>query len=485
MHVEQLRVLLHDFAALPDETEWCEFKVSHWNSNDTGEYISALSNSAALCEKQNGYIIWGVDNKTHALVGTNFRPRQERVGNEELQNWIARLLSPRIDFRIYEFQDKDRDFVLVEVPKATYTPVAFKGVEYIRIGSYKKKLRDFPEKERALWASFSRESFEKSIARENVTADEVLSLIDYPAYFELTEQGLPDNRVGILARLASEKLITEKPGGHYDITSLGGILFAKDLSAFERLARKAVRVIIYKGNSRIETLREQIGRKGYAVRFEGMIQYINDQLPQNEEIGRALRKNVRMYPEVAIRELVANALIHQDFSMVGTGPVVEIFTNRVEITNPGIPLIDTMRFIDEPPQSRNEALASFMRRINICEERGSGIDKVISSAEVFQLPPPEFTVSPNHTKAVLFARKKLAEMDRKDRIRACYQHACLRYVSNDMMTNATLRKRFSIGDKNYAMASRIIADTLAAELIRRHDPESSSKKHAKYVPFWA
>ncbi|MBW1809341.1 MAG: hypothetical protein JRJ87_14185 [Deltaproteobacteria bacterium] len=152
---------------------------------------------------------------------------------------------------------------------------------------------------------------------------------------------------------------------------------------------------------------------------------------------------------------------------------------------PGVPLIDTLRFIDGPPQSRNEALAAFMRRINICEERGSGVDKVIFHAELYQLPAPEFTVAERHTRAVLFAHKKLADMSKSDRIRACYQHACLRHVSNDNMTNASLRGRFSIKGKNYSMASRIIAETIAAGLVRRHDPESKSRKHAKYVPFWA
>lgn len=117
-----------------------------------------------------------------------------------------------------------------------------------------------------------------------------------------------------------------------------------------------------------------------------------------------------MYPPLAIRELVANALIHQDFNLTGTGPMIEIFSDRIEITNPGVPLIDTLRFIDEPPISRNEILASLMRRLNICEERGSGIDKVIFQVEMFQLPAPDFQVTSNHTKAILYAPKDLAGM---------------------------------------------------------------------------
>jgi len=159
--------------------------------------------------------------------------------------------------------------------------------------------------------------------------------------------------------------------------------------------------------------------------------------------------------------------------------------NRIEITNQGIPLIDTLRFIDELPQSRNEALASFMRRINICEERGSVIDKVIFQAELFQLPAPDFIVTPKHTKAILYAHKDLAEIDKSDRVRACYQHTCLRYVSNAFMTNTSLHERFSIAKKKYSMASRIIADTIEKDLIKRYEPENLSKKQVKYVPFWA
>jgi predicted HTH transcriptional regulator len=123
--------------------------------------------------------------------------------------------------------------------------------------------------------------------------------------------------------------------------------------------------------------------------------------------------------------------------------------------------------------------------MNMCEERGSGIDKVIKAAEVFQLPPPRFDVVHRHTKATMFAPMKLSDMNRDDRVRACYQHACLRYVSNDQMTNTSLRERLGIATENYSIASRIIAETIDAGMVKRADPESTSKKHARYVPFWA
>jgi predicted HTH transcriptional regulator len=178
-------------------------------------------------------------------------------------------------------------------------------------------------------------------------------------------------------------------------------------------------------------------------------------------------------------------LIHQDFSITGTGPMVEIYADRIEITNPGAPLIDVRRFLDLPPRSRNEALAAMMRRIGFCEERGSGIDKVLFEVELFQLPPPDFVVADQNVRAVLYSPRELSKMQRPDRIRACYQHASLRYLTGEPMTNASLRKRFSIEDQHHTAATRIISATVDSGWIKRANPGSESRKHASYVPFWA
>jgi predicted HTH transcriptional regulator len=181
---------------------------------------------------------------------------------------------------------------------------------------------------------------------------------------------------------------------------------------------------------------------------------------------------------------VVNALIHQDFNLTGNGPTVEVFDNRIEITNPGTPLIDTLRFIDEPPRSRNEDLASLMRRMNICEERGSGIDKVISQIELYRLPPLDIRVTHGSTVVVLFRSTNLNEMGREERLNACYQHTCLQWVSGTQMTNSSLRKRLGIKETNYPIASRIIKEAMKNNLIKPYG-DVNSKKMAKYVPFWA
>ncbi|MFZ4702344.1 MAG: ATP-binding protein, partial [Candidatus Methylumidiphilus sp.] len=203
-----------------------------------------------------------------------------------------------------------------------------------------------------------------------------------------------------------------------------------------------------------------------------------------EVIEQALRREVKMFPEIAVRELVANALIHQDFTQTGTSVMIEIYDDRMEISNPGKPFISPDRFIDEY-QSRNERLAGLMRRLGICEEKGSGVDKVVQAAEAHQLPAPDFRVGEKRTSAVLFSHKAFEDMDRSDRIRAAYQHCCLRYVMNQKMTNQSLRERFNLPEKKAESISRAIAAAVDDRKIKPADPEQTSLRYRNYIPFWA
>lgn len=479
-----LHSLVHELISLPTETGWLELKQNNAEPQEIGEYIAALANSAALDGKARAYLLWGVDDVTHALVGTSFNPTSKRVGGEELESWLLRQLAPKIGFCFHHVTVDRLPLVLLEIDRAFRHPVQFAGVDYVRIGSYKKKLKDFPEKERALWRIFDATPFELLAAAEKLTSDEVLQLLDYPAYFDMLDQPLPDQKKSILQTLAFDQLIERQDGGRWLIRNLGALLFAKRLADFGRLQRKAVRVVVYQGTGRVSTLQEQAFSRGYAAGFEGMTKFINGLRPSNEIMGQALRKAVPVYPVLAIRELVANALIHQDFSITGSGPMVEFFDDRMEITNPGASLVDAQRLLDSPPRSRNETLASLMRRVGICEERGSGIDKVVSETERYQLPAPTFEVLGDSTRSTLLTPRALIKMDSADRIRAIYLHACLRYVERDFMTNTTLRGRFGIATKNSATASRLIKEALSAKMIRLHD-ESAAPKYRKYVPWWA
>lgn len=483
MEDKELKTILADIQASPTECEWVEIKHNNHDPQSIGEYVSALSNGAAYMGQSRGYMAWGLDDASHKIIGTDFNPKMEKIGNQELENWIATQLNPRIDFSFQEISLPEGRVVLMCIDSAGNTPVKFKGTAWIRVGTYKKPLADHPERERKIWQNSVNNCFERKIAKPGVNSDEVLQLLDYSKVFGLLQIPFPDSKAAIIDKLVDEELIIRRQSC-FDITNLGAILFANDLSKFEMLSRKAVRVIFYKGNDRINALKEQVGGKGYAIGFEGLVDYIGSNLPVNEEIGKALRKTIPMYPPIAIREFVANALIHQDFSIGGSSPMIEIFGNRMEITNPGKPLIDIFRFIDHTPISRNEKLASLMRRINICEERGSGIDRALAQCELYQLPAPDFQKDDLFTKVIMYAPMTLRQMDKEDKRRACYQHCCLQYLAGQKMTNESFRGRLNISDENYSMASRIISDTINAKLIKPDDA-SNSKKYAKYVPFWA
>ena len=162
--------------------------------------------------------------------------------------------------------------------------------------------------------------------------------------------------------------------------------------------------------------------------------------------------------------------------------MVEIFNDRMEISNPGTPLVNTDRFLDTPPKSRNETLASLMRRLGVCEETGSGVDKVVFQTEIYQLPAPLLEAAGDNTRAVLLSHRSLTKMDRDDRIRACYLHACLKYVNREYLTNTLVCKRLGIDPRNIALASRLIREIITAGAILLYDPESAPKM-VKYVPW--
>ena len=480
-----IAAIINEARSNSSELPWIEFKTNNADPQTIGEYVSAMSNTAALFGKAHAFLIWGIDDVTHDVIGTDFKYDKRKVGQQALELWISTQLQPQVQIYFHDTTIDGKHVVLLEISPAFAEPVKFKGVDYIRIDSHKKKLKDFPDTEREMWAIFTRKPFESMIALENVPGELVLRYLDYPSYFDLLSLDIPSTKDGILEQLLTEKLIVKDEAGAYNITNLGAILFARRLSDFPSLERKAIRVIKYTGNNRIVgASREQIGGKGYANGFEGLINYINGLLPVNEVMGAALRKDVPMYPELAVREVVANAVIHQNFFLTGTSPVIEIFDNRMEITNPGIPLIDKERFVDHPPISRNEKLASFMRRIGVCEERGSGYDKVVFQTEFYQLPAPEIDIYNNHTKVTLFSYKPYSQMTKDDRQRACYLHACLKRVNREYMTNSSLRERFQIEQKNSAMTTRLLNETCDTGLIKISD-DSTSDKNRKYLPYWA
>jgi ATP-dependent DNA helicase RecG len=463
---------LEQWMKIPKETEGLEFKAARtgFHGDKLMDYCVGIANDGG------GKLVLGVTNT----------PPREVVGTtavndtQEMQKKILDKL--HFEVKIEEILHSKGRIVVCHIPtRPPATPLHHDGRYLMRSGEELRamspdRLREIFEEGKPDWLMRS--------ARSGRSASEVITLLDIPTYYRLLRQSEPSNRTVVLERFESEKLIIEDGNG-YSITNLGAILFARRLEDFEGLDRKGPRVIVYDGPHKLENSRVfQPGSKGYAVGFEGLIDFINSHVPSNEVIGKALREEVKMFPQEAIRELVANALIHQDFNETGTSVTIEIYSDRLEVSNPGKPVIPPDRFADEY-QSRNERLAGIMRRLRICEEQGLGIDRVINSTEVYGLPAPDFRLGERHTMAVVYAHKKFKDMDRNERIRACFWHCVLRYVMGEKMTNASLRERFNLPESKAEAVSRIIADTMHENKIKSDDPARASKKYARYVPYWA
>lgn len=457
--------------AARSEHQRLEFKEAktQFDNRKLGKYCVALANEGG------GHLLLGIEDKQpRKVVGT-------AAFNDPVE--MAAKLFHTLGFRveIEEVMHPDGRVLVFHIPgRPLGTVYDFEGAYLMRSGEELVPMSE--DRLRTIFAEGQPDWLSQS-ALTDCDDDKVVQLLDTQSYFDLLHLPYPVNRSGVLERFESERLI-QRAGAGWTITNLGGMLFAKKLEHFDRLARKAARVIVYEGTNKLKTKLDKPGTKGYAVGFQGLVEFINGLVPSNEVIEQALRREVKMFPEIAVRELVANALIHQDFTESGTSVMVEIYDDRMEISNPGKPFISPDRFIDEY-QSRNERLADLMRRLGICEEKGSGVDKVIQAAEVFQLPAPDFRVGEKRTTAVLFSHKAFEAMDRSDRIRATYQHCCLRYVMNQKMTNQSLRERFKLPEKKSESISRAIGAAVDDKKIKPADPEQTSLRYRNYIPFWA
>jgi len=309
-------------------------------------------------------------------------------------------------------------------------------------------------------------------------------LLDYESYFILQNKTLPGAESAIAYYLLQDGLLIKQDDGQYAITNMGAVLLAKHLNQFPSVSRKAVRIVQYEYENRLQMLRQIVLPKGYACGFEEMMRYLDVLLPAREVIDGALRRTERRYPVLALREAVANALIHQDFSITGTGPMIEIFPSRLEITNPGVPLVNVMRIIDNPARSRNEKLAALMRQFHICEESGTGWDKIAISCEMQRLPAPKISVYEESMRVCLYGYVPFSDIAPEDKIWACYLHACICYVEGKQMSNATLRERFGLETSASSAVSKIIKEALAKGMIKAFDPVTAPR-YMKYVPVWA
>ena len=250
--------LLSVLAQEPTEAEWLEFKQSYWDPEQTGRNCSALANSAMLLGKDRAFIVFGVENGTHALVGTSLRLKKKKHGGgENFENWLNRMLRPSLTIEICDFGCGKLKYSIVAIEPSYVAPVKFNGTEYIRIGENTRRLEEYPDRLRALWFKTGSRTFEDVVAVPGVDEAGVTEFLDVDAYFELRRMVKPAQRSVQLAALMGSNLLRDTREGTYDITNLGALLLARDLSRFASLTGKAPRVIRYLGANKMRSQPEK------------------------------------------------------------------------------------------------------------------------------------------------------------------------------------------------------------------------------------
>lgn len=457
--------------AAPSEHQRLEFKEAkaQYDFRKLADYCVAIANEGG----------------GHLLLGVADHPPRAVVGTQAFRNIVdaASQLFQRVGFRV-EIDEVAHTagrvlvFSIPSRPRATAYHVD--GRYLMRAGESLVGMSE--DQLRRIFAEGAPDRLEEPI-RAGIDAQDVVELLDTQAFFELLKLPYPTDRNGVIDRLLQERII-DRDESLFSIRRIGALLLAKRLDLFDGLAAKSPRLVVYFGASKLQTRLDVTHGVGYAVGFRALVALVMGQLPQNEVISEAIRREVTIVPEMAMRELIANALIHQDFGIAGASVMMEVYADRIEISNPGEPIVPVERFIDGY-ESRNERLAGLMRRFGICEEKSSGIDRVVDIAEGYQLPAPVFRSAHRRTVVIVFGHQPFELMDRDDRVRACYQHCVLRWVMSRRMTNQSLRERFGQPESRSSSVSQIIASTIDAGLIKSDAAVGGSRKFARYLPFWA
>lgn len=454
------------------ESEHIEFKEAKNNFH----FEKLVDYCVALANEGGGRIILGVTDKPpRKVVGTTAFEVPEKT--------VAGIFE-RIHLKVVwqEIEHTDGRVLVFEVPpRPIGHPLQYDGRYWMRAG---EELVPMTPDQLKRIIDEGKPEFIDQPARRGCTEEDVISLLDIQGYFDLRKRPLPSTRTETIETLAGKGFIRREEDG-YSITNLGALMLAKRLTDFESVARKGVRLIVYDGTSKekVRDGKDFTGAKGFAVGFEGLLRFIFEQLPASEEIAAAVRTTTHAYPLKAMRELVSNAIVHQDLTEQGTGITVEIYDDRIEITNPGLPILPVDRFIDEN-QSRNERFADSLRQLGVCEERGHGMDSVVTQIEIHQLPPYRCRLGSRHTTVVLSRYKPLKDLSPEERISAVYQHCVLRFVTNQITNNESIRDRFHIDKKNSAVASRLLGEAVDAGKIKPVDA-SAANKLMRYQPYWA
>ena len=470
-----LDALHRSIQPVPQELNEIDWKGGLSNKTDRlAQHICAFANLSG-----GGFLVFGIndDAEFEELDKATIEETTKKLGNIAKNNlaWSIQLEHAVLDY-------KEHALLFVRIPEQQNKPMYLRGRDiyeaYIRSASHTVKMSR--EQVHEMLALSHGLTFEKRVACSAVMEETVLELLDYEKLYELIDKRIPQDRSRVMDQMCEFGMIEHKDD-RYDILNLGAILFARNLKDFG-LENKEVIVRKYSGTNNLVMELEYKMSIGYAVGFEDMVDTVM-RFTSKEKI-EVRREAVPTYPRVAVREFAANLMVHQDFAITGMPITIDVFTDRLVMTNPGMCLNDVNRLIDLPPHSRNEGMAQLMLQLDMCERRGSGYDRAVAAIEEMLLPAYKVQSGDDYTRVFMFPMKALKDMTKEEKIIACYQHACLLYENNLNLTNQAVRERFGLDKNKSSVASRIIADAVERGLLKVSDEQNTSTKYVSFIPFY-
>lgn len=484
MDNDELIRVVDDLRSYPKEQPWFEFKVGNTDPERILKTLSAIHNYIFHFDLPYGYIVYGIEDTTHAVVGTEIRCETWKIGNEEIVFHLSKKLHRSPVLKIFPIEYHGKHLVMFSIKNNAHEPIQANSQYWYRIGQNTVCLNtDRTDILRDLFNKAHLEtSFEDQIAANDLSENDVFDLLDANTYYKFQGKGISMSSIQVIDDFIQKGFIL-RTGNNFCITNLGAILIAFDLKKFPNLDQRRLRVVKYNSINKTDDPIDYTGHKGYAAALGGAIDYVASIVPNEQQIENGQRVRVPVYPIKALREFIANALVHQDFKITGIRPTIAVYPNRIEITNAGIPELPTDRLIDEN-KARNEKLAEKMRDLKLCEMQGAGIDIALLAIGMNHLPAPKFIEKTSQFTVVLFAPQKFEEMDASDRTRICFQHCVLQWIVGEKMNNESLRKRLGLDDSKSSLVSKIISETLKSGQIKEFNP-STSYKFKSYVPSWS
>lgn len=386
-------VLVDRLRSLPAETEWLEFKRSRCSPAQLGEYLSALANSACLAYQRLGYLIFGIDDGTHRVVGTDFDPyRTKAKGNQDLLPWLAAGLRPNVGFDQHLVEHPDGRVVLFQVAAATDGPVEFFGKRFIRIGSSKTELRQHRAKERTLWLRGI--DWTEEICERATLAD-----LDPDAITKARQMFSEKhpNRVNEIQTWSDVTLLNKaKVLKHGSVTNTALILLGRPDESYTLLGPRWVQI---RWSSRDDSAHpskyEDIGPP-FLLASDRLLDRIRNPRVRASAQDTGLLEAIHKYDAGVIREALHNAIAHQDYDLHGRIVVVER-PDHIEIGNVGtfIPRDVEMVIRENAPQyqSRNKFLSNAMVNLNLSDSEGGGIKHMFEIQRKRSFPLPEYDLS--------------------------------------------------------------------------------------------